>query len=265
MLYITGDTHGTADILKIELLRNSLMPDDFLLITGDFGVIWRNENDDDPDKKIRENSLIDFYENLGCTILWIDGNHENHVRLINMPITEWHGGKIHKISEHIFHLMRGEIFEIAGYRVFTMGGAASTDKEWRIPGFSWWKEEVPNEEERKYAIEKLEESNWNVDLVITHTAPTSVLRKIGAEYRIDKYTDWLDSIKERLTFNKWFFGHFHTDIMIEETNASDVENKKNTGNISNYGTFFLCFDEVTILEEKLTDKKGEQDNADRNI
>ena len=29
MLYITGDTHGTADILKIELLRNSLMPDDF--------------------------------------------------------------------------------------------------------------------------------------------------------------------------------------------------------------------------------------------
>ena len=65
MLYITGDTHGTADILKIELLRNSLMPDDFLLITGDFGVIWRNENDDDPDKKIRENSLIDFYEKIG--------------------------------------------------------------------------------------------------------------------------------------------------------------------------------------------------------
>ena len=42
---------------------------------------------------------------------------------------EWNGGKIHRIRSHVLHLMRGQIFELEGYRFFTMGGARSHDIE----------------------------------------------------------------------------------------------------------------------------------------
>ena len=43
--------------------------------------------------------------------------------------TKWHGGKVHRIRPHVLHLMRGQIYELEGYRFFTMGGAKSHDIE----------------------------------------------------------------------------------------------------------------------------------------
>lgn len=231
MLYITGDTHGMIDIQKIKDMAGALHKEDYLLITGDFGVIWRNESDD------LEESLISIYENLGCIVLWIDGNHENHVRINNLPVEEWHGGKTHRISENIIHLMRGEIFEIAGYKIFTMGGAASTDKEWRIPDVSWWKEEIPCEEEKKNALNNLKKAEYNIDFVITHTAPSHIIKEMNAFYRIDEYTDWLEGLSKKMNFFQWYFGHFHIDRTFEN------------------GKYIACFDEIAMLPEKINNNK----------
>lgn len=57
-------------------------------------------------------------------------------------------GSIRFIRPNIIHLMRGEINEFQGKKIFCFGGANSTDKEWRIEGKSWWKEEFPNEFEK---------------------------------------------------------------------------------------------------------------------
>ena len=43
-------------------------------------------------------------------------------------MAEWHGGKVHRIRPHVLHLMRGQIFELEGFRFFTMGGAKSRRK-----------------------------------------------------------------------------------------------------------------------------------------
>ena len=225
-IYVTSDTHGLRDIAKIEYLKNMkcLTQDDFLIIGGDFGMIWNNEEDG-----LIELALKDFYESLGCTVLWVDGNHENHARLNAMPVTFWHGGKVHQISEHVFHLMRGQVFEICGKKFFTMGGAASTDKQWRTQGISWWKQEVPNKKERKEAKKNLKKAKWRVDFVVSHTAPSKILAKIGANYRIDEYTNWLEEIANKLKFSTWYFGHFHDDMCIEK------------------GKYILCFDEVNMI------------------
>lgn len=45
------------------------------------------------------------------------------------------------------HLMRGQVYDIDGYRIFTMGGAASTDCLYWKEGVNWWQEEMPSEEE----------------------------------------------------------------------------------------------------------------------
>lgn len=53
------------------------------------------------------------------------GNYENFDQLYNYPIEEWNGGKIHKINDSVFHLMRGQVFKIDGKSFFTFGGASS--------------------------------------------------------------------------------------------------------------------------------------------
>ena len=49
-----------------------------------------------------------------------------------------------------------------------MGGATSTDKDYRIEGKSWWRAEMPSGEEFYEADKNLMAHNNNVDYVITH-------------------------------------------------------------------------------------------------
>lgn len=47
MFYVTGDTHGNYDIYKLStpsLNKNniSLTSNDYLIICGDFGLVWNN-------------------------------------------------------------------------------------------------------------------------------------------------------------------------------------------------------------------------------
>ena len=61
--------------------------------------------------------------------------------LVKYPIENWHGGRVQPIRPHVLHLMRGQVFELAGRTFFTMGGAASHDIEdassaWKIPTLS---------------------------------------------------------------------------------------------------------------------------------
>lgn len=103
MIYITSDTHGITDWEKLNTLnfpeQKFMNPDnDYVIITGDFGGVWGDEDDDYVQK---------FYNSRNFTTLFIDGNHENHDLLDKYPVEEWHGGKVHKISERVIHLMRG--------------------------------------------------------------------------------------------------------------------------------------------------------------
>ena len=94
MIYITGDTHGTTDWEKLNTRNFSeqefMNPDlDYVIITGDFGGIWGDEEDA---------YILKKYNQRNFTTLFIDGNHENHDLLDKYPVEEWHGGKVHKIS-----------------------------------------------------------------------------------------------------------------------------------------------------------------------
>ena len=110
MIFITGDLHGEFDIHKLNTtsfpVQSDLTKDDYVIVCGDFGLVWRDKND-----------KTDLYwqrwlNNKPFTTLFIDGNHENHDLLQQYPVTEWNGGKVHQIQPSIFHLMRGQVFEI---------------------------------------------------------------------------------------------------------------------------------------------------------
>ena len=225
MLYITGDTHGNFDrILKWSETTNLNKDKDFLFILGDFGYIWDNK------RTSFEKDNLDFISCLPFTTLFIDGNHENHERLNSMRVVNFSGGKAHKVYDSIYHLMRGQVYEIAGKRIFTFGGASSIDKHLRTEGISWWKEEEFNYREANTAYDNLNKINWEVDYVLTHSAPFSIRDKLFESNKPSSTERMLEAMLRNIKFKRWYFGHYHIDKKMDNFTAmyENIERMKFT-------------------------------------
>ena len=229
-IWVTGDTHGNFQRFTTKNLPQvkGMNRNDCIIIAGDYGGVWAGEQAD--------GRKLDWLEGKPFTTLFVDGNHENFDLLNSYPEQEWHGGRVHVVRPHILHLMRGQVFEIGGLTWFTMGGAASHDiqdgildlaerRYWalrrmnamfRVLGHSWWPEEMPSEAEYAEAEANLERFGWRVECVLTHCAPTSVTKALNPSYQPDKLTDFLEMVKERCQFRRWFAGHYHTNQIIDE-------------------------------------------------
>ena len=158
--------------------------------------------------------LQNWYQDQPWTTLFVCGNHDNHDLLDKYPVEMWHGGKVHKINDSIIHLMRGQVYEIDGKKIFTFGGAQSHDMWCRKEGVSWWAREMPSDEEYEEGFHNLEKVGNEVDYVITHCAPDKVQDNIGFAYRHyqhDKLTNYLETVRKTIKFKAWYFGHYHTD------------------------------------------------------
>jgi len=216
MIYVTGDTHIPIDIHKLAAKRfpaqKELTKDDFLIICGDFGGVWSNSKEEMYWRK--------WFDQKSFTTLFIDGNHENFDLLHEFPIVDFYGAGAHKISNSIFHLMRGEIYEIEGKRFFTFGGASSHDREHRKEGESWWKEELPSAAEYETAICNLDRIGWVVDYVLTHCGASSVQQMIDGPYEENELTDFFERLKNTLSYEQWFFGHYHVDRRMDERHVA---------------------------------------------
>lgn len=215
MIFVTGDTHGGLDIKKLSSKnfkeQKSLTKEDYVIICGDFGLTW--------DKSKVTKANLKLLEGRNFTTLWIDGNHENFDLLKEYDVEEWNGGKVQKISNSVIHLMRGQIYNICGKTIFTMGGAASIDKDYRIPSISWWPEEVPSYKEISDGLNNLEKANWKVDYIITHDCSNSILKKLNIRV-CDLISDRglkksFEIIEDKCAFSHWYFGHHHIDKEVD--------------------------------------------------
>ena len=230
MIYITGDTH--AEFRRFNTMnfpeQKEMTKDDYVIICGDFGGVWFDKNH--PYFK-EQKSWLDWLELKPFTTLFVDGNHENFDLLYAMPVENWHGGKVHKVNTSVFHLMRGEMFNIDGLKFFTFGGASShdiddgiiDDKDWkkeakrfkklgktmfRVNHVSWWEQELPSDDELTHATETLEKYNYECDFFVSHCCATSTLTLMGY-HGIDKLTQYFERIKPYIKYKKHFFGHYH--------------------------------------------------------
>ena len=231
-IFLTGDTHGDFSRLRPEVFRERLSKEDYVIICGDFGSIW--------DGSDTEQQWLDWLADRPFTTLFVDGNHENYDLLRNYPMCEWHGGQAQTIRPGVLHLMRGQFYEICGKRIFTMGGASSHDIRdgilepddpdyerklrqlnaagalYRVNHRSWWKEELPGEDEYRTAREALDKTGWDVDYIITHCAPTSIALMGSRHNEADRLTDFLQEVRERAKYHYWLFGHYHDNKAIDE-------------------------------------------------
>lgn len=217
MIFLAADIHGELEIQRLlddlqiyEIMKGSFEKEDYLIILGDVGLCW---DDGKKDAWIREK-----LEALSLTTLWIDGNHENFDLIDELPVSEWHGGKVHFIGEKIIHLMRGYVYEIENKKFFAFGGGFSVDKMARVEGKSWWKREMPSEEEYQRGLHNLNKCGNQVDYIITHTAPEQITHKLVEQVISgeEELQDYLQKISEEVEFRHWFFGHWHMDCQMEE-------------------------------------------------
>ena len=87
----------------------------------------------------------------------------------------------------------------------------------RVNHRSWWKEELPSEDEYETARKTLNQAGWDVDYIITHCCPSSVQDTFSRGlYQRDALTDFFDEIRERCRFQYWFFGHYHENMVVEK-------------------------------------------------
>lgn len=225
-IFITGDVHNDIDISKFKRKNfeaatginfDSITKDDYMIVCGDFGLIWHSE-----ENKHKENFLLKYYRDKPWITLFIDGNHENFDRLNEYPVEIWNGGKIHRISDSIIHLMRGQVFNIDSKTFFTMGGATSVDKPYRIPHISWWPQELPNYNEYNEALDSLEKTNYNVDYVLTHCCSSSIQDKLLENIRVttDDLNKFFENLEVDVTFKHWYFGHYHLDKQIDNKHTT---------------------------------------------
>ena len=242
MIFVSGDIHGnpvrfSTDNFYEQKEFSGIKEDNTVIVLGDFGLVW-NHNGESSNEKW----WLDWLEEKPFTVCFVDGNHENFDRLYQYPVEEWNGGKVHKIRDNVIHLMRGQVFEIENKKFFTFGGASSHDisagilevddpnfkqkrKEfdknpyalYRINHVSWWKEELPSEDEFREGIENLKKHDWKVDYILTHSPSASVIALLGQGlYEQDILTEYLEEIRCKTEYKRMFSGHMHVNRAINE-------------------------------------------------
>jgi len=219
MIYFSGDLHGPMQIRRLGpkefLAGRTLTKNDYLIILGDFGLVW------DVNESGRNEWFWQMWLNYkSWTTLFIDGNHENFDRINKLPQVDMFGSKVGMVMDSIYHLKRGEVYIIDGKKFFTFGGGNSIDRALRTEYISWWKEEMPSKKEYDKGLNTLDKHNWKVDYVLTHACPTSIFYKLceiePMAKESNQLTNYLEIVKDKLEYKEWHFGHYHIETQIDK-------------------------------------------------
>ena len=245
-IFITGDMHGYISEITyvIEYISNKSVDyyhPNYLIVAGDFGFIFQNTHSE----KMFINDLENYCVNHNMYILFVDGNHENFDVINALPVERFLSGNAHKINNHIFHLMRGEVFyfteENAGveFSILAFGGARSVDKAERLSmekqdGIKrWWMQEIPTSSDVDNLIKNIGKVKGEIDFIVTHQAPPAALRELE---RMEKtllhseddalLLETLNLIDMNVKYKQWFFGHHHIDKSLGRYTAclKDIHN-----------------------------------------
>ena len=232
--YITGDKHGEMEMKRLSVKWWKHLPkpteDDYVVVLGDFGLVFH------PVQSGAEKWWLHWLSRKPWTTLFVDGNHDNIERLREYPTEVRFGGKVGKILGKIYHLRRGEVYEIEGKKIFVMGGAQSVDKLTRTEGIDWWRDELPTKADEDNAFENLDKHGWDVDYVLSHTCPKELSQILSNELGFhdkneDPTTRLLDHMRSRLNYTRWYFGHYHIN--------------------KNYARFTALYHEIIKLGERV--------------
>lgn len=217
MIYLTGDTHRDFDRVFDFCADNDTTTDDVLIILGDAGI---NFFLDDRDRELKK-----WLSTLEVTLFCIHGNHEERPFMVDSYVEkEWNGGVVFYEEEFpkLLFAKDGEIYDFEGRKAIAIGGAYSVDKFRRLSSHSpWFSTEQPTYEIMDDVERALDRVGWRIDAVLSHTVPlkyepTEEYLSSIDQSTVDKTTEeWLDTIEDRLDYERWYCGHYHCSKKID--------------------------------------------------
>lgn len=200
MIYLLSDLHGVLfeGLKKYEAIRKE---GDLLILLGDIGMTFAGYEE-------CRRFLTEEFLHLSYPIAFIDGNHEDFAFFNAFPEEDYFGGRVHRLTENIVHLMRGYVFTIEGKTLFTMGGCKSSQKWWDA-GLATPLDD-PSEEEIARAYESLKANGNRVDYILTH----KYKREDGKDPL--SLAGLIEYIDKNVDFKKWYSGHWHCTAKVDE-------------------------------------------------
>lgn len=194
-----GDTHANTQATYQVIDKVAELGVDTIIQCGDFGFWPRLPLGQKFLRKISHRLV-----NNGIILHWADGNHEDHSRLPHHQTEPWeHDANI------IWH-PRGTVSEMGGKKVLWMGGAVSVDKYYRTPGYDWFANEIPSQEEWDRGL-----TAGKVDIMVSHDAPQGIVLKSTMRVReeliraSDHMRFGLSSVMEATRPRLVAHGHWH--------------------------------------------------------
>lgn len=225
---ITGDTHGRV-MERLSHIDQTLYPpnETAVIILGDAGINFYLNKTDWKNKRIINNT--------GYLLYCVRGNHEERPENLDMETMydEDIQGDVYYEPEfpHIRYLKDGNEYCFNGWSALVIGGAYSVDKWYRLyragvtgkldsdylnPKKTGW---FPDEQLTSAEMEAIsaDVAGTYYDFVFTHTSPLDwepVDLFLGGidQSTVDKsMEEWLNNIKDDISFGVWCFGHYHKD------------------------------------------------------
>jgi predicted phosphodiesterase len=210
---LAGDTHGDMEQARYLFMVADLESCDAIVQVGDFGYWPHMAPYDERVNKLAVDAGIDFY--------WLDGNHENFDALEEAVNTE--APKPQQMRERLWYLPRGCTWTWQGCRLMALGGAYSIDKEARVEGRSWWRQELITAAQVETAM-----SRGHVDVLLTHDAPEGVCPIVSGGYKGDEISRGnrlaVTAVVEATRPKLLVHGHYHYRYSSQYTqNTPQVE------------------------------------------
>lgn len=218
-IYITGDIHG--DINRINVIKevckaNNTTTDDLLILLGDVGINYYQD--------LRDRIRKDLLSKIPITFLCVNGNHEIKPQHTDKYTEKrMFGNMVYYEPDYpnVLFLKDGERYTINGKSYLVLGGAYSVDKDYRIRrGWNWFKDEQLTPEEQEKILNYVKGREY--DIILSHTCPDTwqpreLFLPMIDRSTVDNRTElWLEKIKNNISFQNWYFGHFHGDKSVPE-------------------------------------------------
>ena len=218
MVYLTGDIHGDPERVVQFCLSMKPRRTDTIILLGDVAANYTGGH--------RDEWVKQTLEKLKINILCIHGNHEMRPETIpTYHEDKWQGGTVYVEDAYpnLLFAKDGEIYDLDGQSTLVIGGAYSVDKWYRLRmDMNWFADEQPSDEIKSRVIQKLENLNRKVDVVLSHTCPERYIPVEAFLSGIDQSTvdnsteEWLGQVEAQLEYGAWLCGHWHINKRIDK-------------------------------------------------
>lgn len=255
-IFAVGDIHGYPYNLMRKLEKAKVTLGDLVILLGDACLNYFMDSRDDETKELLSRYPCTF-------LIVQGNHEKPAWHLDKYSARLWHNDFIYYEPQYPNLLFVGAtgFFKINSKFFAVFGGAYSVDAKLRLPWaqvktarkilrnkelFSneeyeaakrvaeekrfWFEDEQISAQDKKQAESYLDFLGWRgIDFVLSHTCPlkyvpTEVFLPSVDQSTVDNSTEeWLNKIEDKLQYNKWLCGHYHTSKEIDKLRILGIE------------------------------------------